>query len=369
MKIGIITFQFVDNYGAVLQAYALKRYLSEKGNEVSIVNYDNHTRRTAKRNKISRLKSKIWGIIKTIIFGREKHKRFSSFRKDYLELSDEVILNRNQLEDFLNTSNYDCIIVGSDQVWNPLITSYDETYLLDLVPTNCLKVAYAASFGLEKLNSKWMNSVVLKLIDFSGVSVREETAQRILIDAGYTGNVQVVTDPVFLLEKEKWEEVASIRLQEKYILCYVMPGDRNVEKRIEKMAKTLGKRWNYKIIYIGRKEYKKMFNDGKDILNASPTDFLGYFIGAELILTNSFHGTAFSIIFKKNFYSFVNLDLDGKKQLASRITDLLKECNLESRCISNDEMNEDIVSYEFSNDKLDLFINNSKLFLDCMLNK
>lgn len=367
MKIGILTFQFVDNYGAILQAYALKKSLSDNNNEVSIINYDNYKLRASGRSKISKNKTKVWNCIRRFIFGNKKHKGFDRFRKKYLEINNEPICDITGFSNYINSHDYDCYIVGSDQVWNPLITNYDETYLLNTIPENKLKIAYAASFGLTSVDKNWLDVVATSLDRFDKVSVREANARKCLINAGVQKDIGVVADPVFLLEQEKWDIIADKKNIGDYILCYIMPGDKYVEKNIEKNAHLLREKFGYKIIYIGRKEYKKFRPDGKDIIDASPADFLGYFKDAKIVLTNSFHGTAFSIIFRKEFYTFVNPNIDDTKQLSSRIVDLLSECALENRCVTKEKIEFSSVHYEASNDKIESFVNRSKLFIDAFI--
>lgn len=369
MKIGILTFHFVDNYGAVLQAYALKSYLISIGHDVDILNYSNPFLRSLTRSKFNKLKSKVWAVVKRMIAGTKKHKSFELFRKQRLEINNRPIHSKELFEMFIVNNSYDVIIVGSDQVWNPSITGSDETYLLSINSEKIVKISYAASFGKSLIDNTWLDKLCYQINSYKAVSVREKTAKSFLCKKNVTKNVSVVADPVFLLERAVWEKLATKRLvKEDYILCYVMPGDSIIEKRIEKAALKISEEKSLKIIYIGRKEYKRFLFDGKDMIDASPEDFLSLFQYATIVLTNSFHGTAFSIIFNKDFYSFVNNELSAEMQLGSRIIDLLYTCNLEDRTITANTFELLNNNHSFMVKKVTDYIQSSKQFLISNLN-
>lgn len=334
MKIGIISFQYVDNYGAILQTYALRTFLNNLGHDVTIINYNNIKLRQKKLNILLKAKSNIWRIVRLILTGKSKHLAFEHFRKNYLNINDQIINDRSSLIDYVNKNQFDYLITGSDQVWNPDITNSDTSYLLDMKLDKTKKISYAASFGKTLVQSDWIQKVELALQDFKAVSIRESSAKKMIENETNKFNISVVSDPVFLLNIKDWKSVASEIYVRNYILCYIMPGDKRIEKMIEVSAKNISKNTGLPVIFLGRKEYKRFRSDGLDKFNASPTDFLGYIYNASYVLTNSFHGTAFSIIFRKQFYSFINDNLPCNKQLSSRIIDLLNELGLYDRCKS-----------------------------------
>jgi len=337
MRIGILTYHYAYNYGAVLQAYALKTYLESCGHTVEVLNYNTSQLFRKKRSLKSRFLSFAWNCIRFFIGGRKKNKTFATFRKDFLLVSSKEMKNAEELKTFIKTNKFDAFVVGSDQVWNPVINGRDSNYYLSFAISE-LKISYAASFGMSSLDKADLASVRENLERFNAISVRESTACDILKSAGVSKEASVVLDPVFLLNKSDWSGIASERLiPEKYVLCYVMPGDSKIEANISSYANKLRDRYGYKVIYLGRKEYYRFKNDGKDMIGASPADFISLIKYADVVLTNSFHGTAFSIIFNKQFLSFKNSGLSGERQLSSRIYDLLYSLNLLSRIIDAED--------------------------------
>lgn len=367
MKIGIITFQYANNYGALLQAYALRKYLLDLGNEVRIINYDNSKLYMKNRSLRKKIITKVWMAISFFLGRNKKYKKFEMFRNNYLMLEKNKITNKNHLYQYIADLNFDVYIVGSDQVWNPYITMNDDIYYLSFSDSK-KKIAYAASFGVDDFPYEYKN-IFLKCINkFNFISVREKTGKNILNKMGIT-DISIVLDPVFLLGKNQWSDFAEIKEYEPYIFCYYMPGDKKCEENIKEIALKLKNKFGYKIINIGRKEYKKFLNDGIDIVSASPNEFLGYFKNASFIITNSFHGTAFSLIFEKNFYSVVNLSNSGKGKLSSRIVDLLESIGLKNNIIDNDSENIDniFIDYDEIKFKINMLKEQSKNFLETAL--
>lgn len=304
-KAGILTFHDADNLGAVLQAYALQNTLEDIcGVDAEIIDYRCEKISATKRAKKS---GGIKGFLKYIIMSAYytvKRHGFDSFRKEHLRLSDKVYVKDNVSE---CKNNYDYFICGSDQVWNPQCTDGDTTYLLDFVDENSKKYSYAASIG----NCKFSNADAewLKLIDeFSRISVREESAAKQLQDFGIK-NAAVHPDPVFLLSDEQWKRVMSKRLTDKkYVLVYLVLPDVNVMKAAEEYAEKNG------LKLISNKQSAEF------ILHNSPSEFLSWIFNAECVFTNSFHGSAFSLIMKKKLYADIRMQ-NGETN--TRVSELL----------------------------------------------
>lgn len=370
MKIGILTYQYAMNYGALLQAFALKQYLQSQGHEVIIINYDSSYLYANNRTIKEKAVSAVWNGVKYIIAGNDKKIKFDEFRKRKLCLNETLIKTKKEIIDYIDTEKFDVLIVGSDQVWNPEINGDDDVYYLNF-KSNAKKISYAASFGVSEIQEKYEAELKEFLMDFVSVSVREKTGKEILCKLGL--NSTVVLDPVFLPERAVWERLAGEKklINKNYILCYVMPGDVQTEKKIEHMAKYIKKITNKSVIFLGRKEYKKYLIDGKDIISASPEEFVNLFKYADFIITNSFHGTAFSVIFNKNFYTVVNSNVTGKRQLSSRLTDLLNDIDLNDRIIDVDEDLNGISDIDYSavKMKLDKLKNISENYLTTSINE
>lgn len=365
MKIGILTYQYAMNYGALLQAYALKTYLESSGHTVEILNYDTSYLYNRNRSLKSKIISVFWNIVKNRLGAKKKKHVFEKFRRNYLGLNDYIIRSKDELVKYLDGKDFDAFIVGSDQVWNPEINGKDDTYYLNFTDS-AMKISYAASFGVSSLKQEDLNEITEYLKSFSAISVREKTGMEIL--KKLDRDIEVVLDPVFLPHVEIWNKLAGMseNVSGKYMLCYVMPGDKELESKIEELARQYKRNTGNQVIFLGRKEFKKFKKDGRDLVSAAPWEFVSLFKNADIIITNSFHGTAFSIIFNKKFYSLINVKLKGTRQLSSRLTDLLAELELECRIVSlNDQISFDKdIDYGIVNSKLEKMRYASRKFLE-----
>lgn len=350
MKIDIITCQYAYNYGAVLQAYGLSQYLKNCGNEVNIINYQPEYARKVKSKKI--INKIIRPMIRKIDYIKGK-KVFGKF------LDENVILTRKysnikELKD--NVPEADAYICGSDQIWNcDLPNGNDDSFFLTFVPENKIKMSYAASIAMNQLNDEQKGRFKDLLKSFDYISVREKTAKNIL-DAIDVRDVKKVLDPVFLLEKQQWIDMANkvSKENEKYILLYCFNRQENVYEYAKKMANKKG----YKIYSINTyiEDYLKKVD--KYFYNVSPEKFLNLILNAEEVVTNSFHGLAFSTIFNKNVHVFQK---NGGAN--SRMLDFLKEIGLDNR-MTNGELISSNIDYQIVNEKISLLKEESYSYLN-----
>lgn len=329
-KIGILTFHNVPNYGAALQAYALKSYLESISEDpVSVIDYkgcgngsefepDNVLNSYCKSSTpVKTLIKKIFYSVKLAPDYRKKYKKFEKFRNDFLR--------PDRIE---NIEQYDMLFYGSDQIWNPEITNgYDEIFFARFPNSDKIKnIAYSASCGDMSIIEKYGVPAFLgKLKNFDEIGVREKSLQQFLAD-NRIQSVQTV-DPSFLISKEQYCKLLNIKDEphEKYIFVYELHNN----KLLETAAKAISERLKCKIVTVyGNINYSK--HDSNNVFNAGPIEFIKYIAGAEYVLTNSFHGMAFSLIFKKNF----NIVLPPTR--TSRITDLLNQINSEDRIITKE---------------------------------
>ncbi|MBQ4799513.1 polysaccharide pyruvyl transferase family protein [Pseudoalteromonas sp. MMG006] len=297
-KIGIITYHCVDNYGAVLQAYSLQDTVKKISNlDVDIVDYrpieitKNYSFSIIPKNKSV---IKLISNLLSYPFKKQKNAKFKSFLSNHIKLSD------NYYEGIWE--EYDVLIAGSDQVWNPGITRL-APYYLNLPKSLAKKVSYAASIGKDNLNESELSylSTAISLVD--NVSVREESAVPIVAKALPNKSVTQVLDPVFLKPAEQWLEILpKTKRFSNYILIYIM----EYNEELFKLAKKLSKQENKKIIIVSpnaniKTVLKSLKLPGKVLYTQGPIEFLDLIVNADYICTNSFHGTAFSIIFEKKF--------------------------------------------------------------------
>lgn len=325
-KIGTITFHKAINYGAVLQTYALQKALINEGINTEVINYTNN--KIDNSYKLFHNKS-IKKIISDVIYffvKMKKKKKFNKFINDNIILSEEC-KSFSDLEKI--ETNYDMFITGSDQVWNSKHTGMDEGYFLKFVKNSKKKNSYAASFGFNEIPEGKQEIYTEMLKEFNNISVREKNGINIINSLIKPNcDVEIHLDPTFLIDKEDWNKIAKIPKETDYILVFVMQKNKTIFEFAEKLAKETGK----KIIYISDSFKKRIKAKYKYTL--SPEEWLGYFINANYIVTNSFHGAAFSIILNKKFY----MELQKPPATAnSRLEDLLEKFGLQDRKIVNGE--------------------------------
>ena len=332
-KIGIMTFHTALNYGAVFQTYALEKFLMNMGHDVKVIDYRcPYTDKIYKPFYVSDGKY-LNALVRGILFGRiikKKRIRFNKFLENRIRLS-QPIENMNLLNGI--TEEYDYFISGSDQVWSPISAGFDKAYFLPFA-TDEKKLSYAASIGATNISGEIISELKKRLSGFSCLSVREQSAKNMLEANGIHKPIYVHVDPTLLLQESDWKELCDERvIKEEYILIF------NVEKPIKdiEFAKKYAGKNNLKIVYINDRTVKK---DASITYIEAPTpeQFLSLFKNASLIVTNSFHGTVFSIIFKKNFY----VELDNQKQYNVRVKGLLEELEIYNRTIDDCSENNDI---------------------------
>ncbi len=319
MRIGIITFQETNNYGAILQNFALQHTIKKMGHEPETIDY--RSRYISKPYKLSHLKNKgmakyLFGVAGYICY-LPRQKRNDVFRK-LIKYSLPVMYNELPS---LN-AKYDCFITGSDQVWNVQLTGYDDTYFLGFVQDSKKKNSFAASIGMSCLSDSDQSWYKEKLQDFQNITVRETRAVGVLNDF-LEKKVKDVVDPVFLLQAEEWNTlVKSSTSSEEYILVYQL----GLSKELVKYAKGCAKEYKCKLIFVPFPLVG--IARGKYAFGAGAGDVLNYIRHAKYVITDSFHGTALSIIFNKKFTTLVS---GTHSSVSSRLIDMLKNFELEDR--------------------------------------
>lgn len=321
----LLTIHRADNYGTALQAYASQVFLSQLGYDVKIIDY-----RCSEIEKdfglrgllcLDSIPKYLKRNFRNAILNKS-HRRFLSFYKDEYNL-----ISLDEVSDSCDS----IFAVGSDQVWNYKITGKDTTYLLKQFNKG-EKVSFASSFGMQKelIANDYLKSCQRELSKFRYLSVREKSSISIVEEL--TGNkCEVIIDPTLLLNHSEWETIANEPKEQKYILLYQI-GHSTV---LVDIAKQIQKELGLNIITIkGSMNPKKRF-DATYIWDAGPKDFLGLFKNAEYVITNSFHGTAFSINFHKKFFC---QKLATTASGDSRISDLLSLLNLTDREIYDNKI-------------------------------
>lgn len=323
MKLGILTFHCAVNYGAVLQTFALQEYLVSMGHEVSVIDYRPEYLINPYRisnvfipqsSFVGRLKYWLRScMIMPIRFKRNR--AFARFVKGRLHLA------KLNFADLAN--DYDAFIVGSDQIWNPRITEgFDDVYFCNFAAArNKRTISYAASAGSVEniLSSGKEEAFISKLSGIDNISVREMSLAQYLIDKGK--NAGITVDPVLLAGKDVFAGIAQKPKREKpYLLLFQLW----VNPKIVKFTEIVADRLGLEIVSISSSS--ESVKNTEILQSLSPEEFVGYFHYASYIITTSFHGTAFSILFGKDF-NVVSTD----RRNSERMTSLLDSLGLGAR--------------------------------------
>jgi hypothetical protein len=253
---------------------------------------------------------------------RERTEAFEQFHQQNTKFSSRSYVRLSDLNE--NPPEYDVYCVGSDQVWNPYSNTSLLPYFLSFVPEGKKKISYAASFGVARVPNA-ISKYYQYLASFSHIGVREQSAVSLVKQL--TGrSATAVLDPTLLLSKNEWEAVA---LYEKVPSCgYVLIYALGEISYITQVALQIAQERHLRVVRICRGAFRPDRNKlVTDILNAGPADFLGLMSRAEIILTKSFHGTVFSVVFEKEFYTFICRTQNNN----SRQLDLLRELGLLNR--------------------------------------
>lgn len=344
MKIALITLHRVFNYGSVLQAYATQKVLNDLGHDVMTVDYI-PSRLTNKRlyfdipdyikkdafHKCSYLALKsISVLLKKMTFWR--------FIDNNIKLTKQRYFSFEELKN--NPPLVDAYISGSDQVWNSFYNlGLDHCFFVDFAPSNKKRIAFVSSFGKIELDDEEIGKTKELISKYNAISVREDTALKIMEVLKYPNAVCLI-DPTLQIESVHWLELAANRvIKEKYLLLMLLYSEDNgATEYAQKIAKQKG----FKVVKLSW-EYKKP--QGVDILKThkSPQVFLSLFQHAEFIVTNSFHGLAFSINLNKQF------TVIPRNEFNTRIESLLRMTHLENRMIKSEtglDVIDIIINYE-----------------------
>lgn len=329
MKKCILTFQDAKNYGAVLQAYALNYYLNENFGETEVLNYNNVSmNETYNFPKFKLLfkkpKQYIFRFIQFCLF-HNKYKKIDLFKNKFLNLTPKY----EQKNIFKANDSFDCFIAGSDQIWNYKIINKDLTYFLDFVEKNRKKISYAASFGIIDIPNKFKKIYGEKLKSFDAISIRENEGKKVLLEMGIDVESEVNIDPTLLLSQTHWKKfLLNNKFKKKYILVYKI----TKADKLLNYAKKLSKKTGYKIVYVPN-DFKDGFC-GKTKFNIGVEEWLTLIYNAEYVITNSFHGTVFSILFEKMFFVEISKKVNPS---TSRLNNLITMLNLNKRIIDYDK--------------------------------
>ncbi len=322
MKIGILTHPLGSNYGGILQAWALSTYLKSQGHDVVVLN---------RRNNLSLFKRIVKNVLIAIGYKRyanPKYVQLERFVIQYINYSTPLSAD-SQMTNYVKRHGLDLVIVGSDQVWRPdFAKKYGFNYFLDFVPQGVKQASYAASFGLSDwgYNSEETRIIAQLLSKFVSVSVREDEAVKLCKD-NLGIEVEHLLDPTLLLTNTDYDKIASGRkITEPYTYVYWLGSEEDKQKALS--------------MYGGQNKIVEISLRGNAQLD-SIEDWLSYIKYSENVITDSFHGCVFSIIYHKQFNICDNFS-GGNGRLSSLIKML--NIDLNSDAINYDEVYKELES-------------------------
>lgn len=355
-KIGIVTFFKANNYGVCLQAIATSEFLKRQGYEVDIINYINPYEHSIFKwyyKENDKIIGYATSLIKNILLGKKRYynKGFKNV-ENYYHLTEPCTTKIEQVQDM----KYDILVAGSDQIWNSLITGgLDPVFLLQFGKAE-RRISVASSLGSKEPTEIEKNIFKEAFKKFSYISVREQYAKKCLQDLT-DKKIKVLMDPTFLFNKKEWTDLLGQKsklfdIKEKYILTYFISSKKSsYQDRVLEYSK----KFKCPVWSIQFTNYTwKVTN--KKIMGASIEDFIALFMNAQLILTDSFHGTAFSINLNRNFVPFKH------SENPLRIINLLQNLGIAERLdMSAEEYKE--INYDEVNEKLETLCEDSKEWL------
>ena len=373
MKIGIVTYVKCDNYGAELQAFALQWKLNAMGYDAEVINLEKRNI-DMKRNPdviIGAIKQRLKkeGLKAVVSIFRKfketkgrmqdeekfkeknanKHKLFEAFFTNKIKHSAKYY----SLDDITTAElDYDIYIAGSDQIWNYIHTDRLDVYFLMFANRfKAKKISYAASISIYDIPKKWQPIYKKYFENIDYLSVRELHGAE-LVKKYSNKTAEVVLDPTFLLSKADWErEVAhTLPVEGDYLLIYTLSGSPHIRKMAHNIANELG----LKVVNI-KSGYKEEPDDGTiHFYEIGPKEWVGLWVKAKYVVTDSFHGTAFSINFNVPFTTLVN----PSSMMNSRVLSILKITDLESRIVY------DTIDGNYAPVSTNVDFNNSNKILD-----
>ena len=309
MKIGLVTIYSVPNYGSVLQAFATQTLLQKIGHDCRIIDYAypnewHYNHGFKKPSLFRRLLNSIMVMIGAKVPYR-KHKLLAEFRKKYFCFTPKYMdYDHLQREDW---NDFDIIAVGSDQVWNPTYHRGDKTFLLSFLPEEKKRISIASSFAITELPEQFEKKYREGLKLFSSISVREEDGAKIINQQlGINTGVFVCLDPTLLLSKEDYTHIFKRTKISKrpFILYYMLSYAFEPRPYIFEVVEYWKNRLGIDEV-IALEGYTKDRCEMKNAEDSTIPEFIDYFSNASLVITSSFHGTAFALNFSRPLISVV----------------------------------------------------------------
>ena len=332
MKIGIITIHKSPNYGACLQSFALWKYLEMQGHDVEIIDLYRPYQKGYMPSKRYKPYAKSMSCKSILISLLRKTKIRNKTQRTFSEEAFQKFHTFNSMirlskpykgidEMYANPPQYDLYISGSDQLWNPTQPYCLEPYFLTFAPEGSKKISFATSIGITSLTENVKRDFKKWLSGYDAISVREKQGKD-LLESFLDREVYQVADPTFLLEPQLWKSLAIFpSIKKPYLLLFALQHNQELFDYTQKVVKECGKQ----LLYLCQVVESKAFENCIVVNNAGIEEFLGYVANADMLITESFHGTVFSLLMgTRNFYAYIS----DSNMRGSRIEDLLSPFGL-----------------------------------------
>lgn len=330
-KVGLLTYNSVSNYGALFQAHALQIILKKKSYLPEFIDYwpeyriPKYIRLPSKKQRSRGRRSYSlnvgYSIYSSLLNLIQNHKRliyFKDYHKKFLKTAPHKYNTYDELK--ADCPDYELYIVGSDQLWKPREHyGLDPAYFLSFVKKRDCKLAYAVSLGSDSLQGNYAKEFENLIQNVDIISVREESSVP-FVERAAKKEVVSVLDPTLLLDADEWESyaLAPHRHYDKFLLVYNLSGNTGLRK----LAHIIAEKNNLTVVTVNSRGLGFLF----PFMNVvRPEEWLWFFRNAEYVITDSFHGTVFSILNKKKFYTI------QPRERSSRVEDLFKKLNINSR--------------------------------------
>lgn len=329
------------NYGGILQAFALHRFLTLENFQCEHIAFLPSVKPRTMFDKIKSFnvqntvrKSKtVVAVIMTRLISDKLKKRRNAFLAFMGKIPHSPVYNSQTISG--SVIEGDIIIAGSDQIWNPDWT--EDAYFLNFVPDHNGKIAYAASIGKSEVPSEILIKMAKYINRFDFVSVREEFAKE-LLQPSIQNEIKVALDPTLLLSREEWDKIAVVStIPEPYVFAYLLGNNRNHRIMIQKIARQL----NLKIVFLPHIHFRYNISDRNfgdyNLYEVGPAEFVGLIKNAEMVITDSFHGCVFSIIYEKNFWTLKRHKDTESANMNSRLYTLFSALDLPDRLLNEED--------------------------------
>ena len=342
MKVEVITRHAITNYGSLLQTIATQQVISNLGHSCEIIDYIREDESYYQHEKTILKRKKNWSnsLLKKVLYLAIRQpesiaagRKFENAQKKYLKLTARYATAKKLKE---NPPIADVYMTGSDQVWGPVENgSYDDCYCLSF--SEGKKIAYAASFGHTEMTAELSEYYKKWLSKYKYIAVREDSACRILNDLGI--DTEQVLDPTLLLDSSYWNQYLKPIKYKKYILVYQLHNDKKLGRYAQQVARAKG----LPLVRVST-AFHQIVRSGRFIWCPEMGEFLSYIKNAECMITDSFHGTAFAILFNTSFVEVLPNNNTGTRNIS-----ILKLTGLSDRILKDERDTEKAMeSIDFS---------------------